>query len=103
MVQEYRAAHGGKGIVAPGDTEELNLGAKDGLAVALSAAVTRETLPELVALAEDRTNGSSRLLLLHGIKKFRNPSGKEILRRFVDDPDLALQVRLWLKLPKIEN
>jgi hypothetical protein len=100
LVREYKTAPCGTGIVAPGETQELPFWAKDGLAVALSVAVTRDTLPELVALAEDQKNGPSRLLLLRGIKKFRNPSGKEILRRFANDPDLALQVREWLKMPK---
>ncbi|MVA57671.1 hypothetical protein [Agrobacterium vitis] len=100
LVEQYKISPVGKGIVAPDDDEVFNLGAKDGLAVALSVAVTRGTLPELVDLVEDRANGPSRLLLLKGVRKFRNPQTREILECFVDDPELALQVRIWLKLPK---
>jgi hypothetical protein len=103
LVREYKTAPVGRGIVAPGETIDLPFGTKDGLAVALSTAVKRETLAELVTLAEDQTNGPSRLLLLRGIRKFRNPSGKEILQHFLNDLDLGNQVRDWLKLPKIKK
>jgi hypothetical protein len=69
LVREYRKAPMGWGIKGPGDTGEFRLGAKDGLACALSAAVTDETLPELIALAKDRTQGESRVLLLSALKK----------------------------------
>ncbi len=89
----------GWGIKVPGDTKEYRLGAKDGLACALSVAVTDETLPELIALAKDRTQGESRVLLLSALKKRRNknPLAKQAIEQLASDPDLEKEIASWRK------
>lgn len=99
LVEEYRKAPMGWGIKGPGDTKEFQLGAKDGLACALSVAVTDETLEELVALAKDRTQGESRVLLLSALKKRRdkNPLAKHAIEDLASDPDLEKEIASWRK------
>lgn len=97
LVSEYRHAPMGWGIVAPGDTKEFRLGAKDGLACALSVAVTDETLPELIALAKDPAHGESRVLLLPALKKRRNKSAmaKQAIDELASDPEFAKEIASW--------
>ena len=97
LIDEYRKAPTGWGIIAPGDTREFRLGAKEGLAVALSVAVTEETLPELIELAKDRTQGESRVLLLSALKKRRksNSSVAETIEELASDPDLEREIASW--------
>lgn len=97
LVEQYRKAPMGWGIKAPGDTKEYRLGAKDGLACALSVAVTEETLPELIALAKDRSYGESRVLLLSALRKIRNknPLAKEAIKELASDPDLEKEITSW--------
>ncbi|MHA6907962.1 hypothetical protein ACQUJS_05925 [Ralstonia pseudosolanacearum] len=99
LVEEYRKAPMGWGIKAPGDTKEYRLGAKDGLACALSVAVTDETLPELIALAKDRTQGESRVLLLSALKKRRkkNPLAQQAIEELASDPELEREIASWRK------
>ena len=92
LVQEYRKAPIGLGIVAPGDTKEYPLHAKDGLAVALSATVTDETIEELIALAKDPSLGGGRVLLLAGIRKSRSPAAKHAIEELASDPALAKEI-----------
>src|SRR6266702_4401382 len=79
LVAEYRKAPAGMGIIAPGDTREFKLGAKDGLACALSATATKATIEELIGLAKDRSQGQRRLLLLRALKRSKNPSERRAL------------------------
>lgn len=99
LVEEYRKAPLGWGIKAPGDTKEFCLGAKNGLACCLSVVVTEETLPELIALAKDRTLGKSRILLLSPLKKRRkkNPVVKQTIDELAEDPDLRTEIASWGK------
>ncbi len=99
LVEEYRKAPMGWGIIAPGDTKEYRLGAKDGLACALAASVTDERLPELIALAKDRALGESRILLLSALKKRRNknPLAKQAIAELASDPDLQKEIASWGK------
>lgn len=99
LVAEYRRAPTGWGIIAPGDTKEFRLGAKDGLACALSVAVTDETLPELIALAKDPAQGESRILLLPALKKRRNKSAmtKQAIDELARAPELAKEIASWRK------
>ena len=90
----------GRGIVAPGDTEEFLFGAKDGLAAALAATVTDATIEELIALAKDQSFGDSRLLLLRGIKKSRSPAAREALRELSRDPAFSKEIASWGKRRK---
>lgn len=97
LVEEYRKSPMGKGIVAPGETKQYDLGAKDGLAVALAATVTDETLPELIGLAKDRTHGESRVLLLSALKKRRkkSPLAQQTIDELASDPDLQKEIAAW--------
>lgn len=92
LVAEYRKAPTGMGIIAPGETKEFQLGAKDGLACALSATATEATIEELIALAKDRSHGQSRLLLLMALKRSKNPAAKQALEELASDPDLAKEI-----------
>lgn len=97
LVEEYRKAPNGWGVIAIGDPKEYRLGAKDGLACALSVAVTDETLPELIALANDRAHGESRLLLLSALKKRQNsnPLARQAIDKLASDPDLQKEIASW--------
>jgi hypothetical protein len=97
LVAEYCRASFGRGGVAIGDTKEYRLGAKDGLAVALSAAATDDRLPELIALAEDPIHGESRILLLSALKKRRkkNRLVQEAIPRLSRDPELSKELASW--------
>jgi hypothetical protein len=97
LVEEYRKAPTGAGIVAPGDTAVLSFGAKDGLACALSAAVSDKTLDELITLLKDTQNGESRLLLLEPLKRRRKKSAKiqQVLDELEHDPDLCREISRW--------
>ena len=99
LVQEYRKAPMGLGIKAPGDITEYRLSAKDGLACALVASVTDETLPELIALAKDRTLGESRVLLLSALKKLKdnNPLVQQAISELEHDPALRNEISSWGK------
>jgi hypothetical protein len=99
LVEEYRKAPIGCGIKGPGDTKEFRLGAKDGLACALSVAVTDETLEELIAIAKDRKQGESRVLLLSALKKRRSkhPLAKQAIAELANDPDLKDEIASWRK------
>ncbi len=99
LVEEFRKARDGKGSIAPGDTKQFSLGFKDGLACALSAAVTKETLPELIALASDPSQGTSRVILLTALRPLRkkDPRVKEAIEHLANDPDLAKEIAAWRK------
>ncbi len=72
-------------------------GAKDGLACALSATVTEGVIDEMVALAKDRSNGDSRLLLLRGLKKSKSAVAKQALEELASDPALSKEIASWRK------
>jgi hypothetical protein len=99
LVREYRKAPMGLGIKAPGDTTEYRLSAKDGLACALAASVTDETLPELIVVAKDRTLGESRVLLLSALKKLKdkNPLAHQAIPELEHDPELRKEIASWGK------
>jgi hypothetical protein len=73
----------------------VDSGAKSGLAVALSATASDETITELAILAKDRANGSSRLLLLDGLRRSRSSVARDALTELADDPDLAKEIASW--------
>lgn len=89
LVSEYRKAP--MGISEDG----FRLSAKDGLACALSVTATDEVLEELIGLAKERTHGTSRLLLLSGLRKSKNPLAKQALMELASDPDLAKEIASW--------
>jgi len=67
---------------------------KDGLAVALSGMVDRAHLPAMLDLLRDRSHGPSRLLLIIGVQRLRDPRGTKALEELADDPDLRKQIEI---------
>ncbi len=70
---------------------------KDGLAVALAGASDNTVLEELIDLAKDKRHGSSRVLLLLGIERSRQPIAKEALVELAKDPQLEKEIGSWRK------
>jgi len=99
LVEAYRKAPMGKGPIAPGETREYELGAKDGLACALAASVTDDRLTDLIALANDRSLGDSRLLLLSALRKRRrkNKQAEQAIAELASDPALGKEIASWGK------
>ncbi|WP_019866746.1 hypothetical protein [Methylovulum miyakonense] len=97
LVKEYCNTPEGWGIVAPDDTVNVKLGAKDGLACALCVAVTDETLEEFINLVKDPANGDSRILLLKPLRKSKNPLAKMVLEELASDPVFAKEIGSWNK------
>jgi len=77
----------------PGKGE--GMGPKDGLANALVATVTQDTMDELIALAKDPSHGSNRVLLLRGIRRSRAPQAKQAIEELASDPQLAKEIASW--------
>jgi hypothetical protein len=87
LVKEYcNAPHG-----------VVGLGAKSGLAAALAETVTDDVIGELIELAKDRSHGSSRLLLLKGLRRSRAPAAKKALEELASDPELSKEIASWRK------
>lgn len=84
----------------PPDGSGKSMGPKDGLANALAATVTNQTIDELIALAKDPSHGSSRLLLLAGIRRSRTPQAKQAIEELAFDPQLAKEIASWPKMRK---
>ena len=78
LVELYRAS-----------SDEL---ARDGIAHALSRTVSRDTLDEYIALISDPKNGSSRVMMVRGLKRVRDPRGLVALDQLHSDPELAVEV-----------
>lgn len=97
LIDEYRRAPSGLGFLTNGDSRQLPLRAKDGLACALAAAVTEKTLGDLIALAKDPTHGPSRLLLLSPLKRRRNrdPMVRRAVEELRKDPELIKEIDSW--------
>jgi hypothetical protein len=87
LVEEYRAE--------PAAGPAHGLGAKDGLAAALAAVSSDDVIDELIALAKDKVHGSSRLLLLRGLKKSKSVKAKEAIEELKTDPVLAKEIASW--------
>jgi hypothetical protein len=75
----------------------ITSGAKDALAVALAATATEAVVEELIALARDRSHGTSRILLLSALRKSKNALAKKALENLSSDPDLAIEIASWHK------
>lgn len=78
-------------------TENENNRVKDGLAVALSGASDDSVIEDLIDLARDKHNGSSRVLLLLGIKRSKRPEAKQAIAELANDPQLAKEIKSWRK------
>ncbi len=95
LVEEYRRASSGYGIIAAGDTKEYRLGYKDGLAAALSAIASESETEDLIRLAKDRAQGESRVLLLRAIRKSKSPLAKQAISELATDPQLKTEISSW--------
>lgn len=71
------------------------LGPKAGLANALVATVTKDTIDDLITLAKDPAQGSSRIILLHAIRRSRSPQAKLAVEELAEDPELAKEIASW--------
>ncbi len=69
LAAEYRKA-------PMGEENGIRLGAKSGLAAALSATATDDVIAQLASLAKDKANGDSRLLLLNALRKSKTAAAK---------------------------
>jgi hypothetical protein len=90
LVEEYRKA-------PVGVENGIRLGAKSGLAAALSAASTDNVIEQLAALAKDRSNGDSRLLLLSALRNSKTSAAKKALEELANDPVLQKEIESWKK------
>jgi hypothetical protein len=88
LAEEYRKApHRAEGGVW--------LGAKDGLAAALAATASEAVLVDLIELAMDVTNGTSRVLLLSPLRRSKNQLAVSALSKLISDPELAAEIASW--------
>jgi HEAT repeat protein len=71
--------------------------ARDGLAVALSAASDGDVIDELIALAGNEAHGESRILLLRALKRSGAPQARAALEQFSRDPVLGQEARALLR------
>jgi hypothetical protein len=92
LATEYRKA-------PVGEENGIRLGAKSGLAAALSA--TDDVIAQLASLAKDRSNGDSRLLLLRGLRKSKTAVARDALQELADDPALQKEIASWGKRSKV--
>lgn len=82
-------------IRAPATRDGKRAGAKEGLAVALSATATEETIGELAEIAKERSHGISRILLLSALRKSKDPVAQRALDELATDPDLKREIASW--------
>jgi hypothetical protein len=77
--------------------ETPGMGAKDGLAVALSAIATTENIPDIIELLRDRRHGSSRVLLLVPLRRRRkkDPAIAAVLKELSTDPQFQKEISAW--------
>src|SRR5699024_8296054 len=66
---------------------------KDGLAVALAAVSDPSTLGELIGLAEDPRHGHSRVLLIRGLTRSRQPRARAAVERLQGDAEVGAEAR----------
>ena len=69
---------------------------RQGLAAALAAMVDRAHLDDLLVLLRDRRHGTSRVILLRGLQRLRDPRARAALEELADDPDLQKQIGIIL-------
>lgn len=93
LVDEYRiaATAPGDGLSKPRDTRQ----AAEGLACALAVAASDETIDQLIELVRDNRLGESRVLLLSGLRKLRDPGALKALADAANDPVLRKEISSW--------
>jgi hypothetical protein len=76
---------------------ELEGRAKDGLAVAIAAAANDQRIGDVIALARDKAQGPSRLLLLRALERSTDPRARASLADLGTDPDLSEEIQVILR------
>jgi hypothetical protein len=74
--------------------------AKRGMAVALAAISHKAVLDDVIALAQDRRHGASRLHFLRALRRSRDPRARQAFEDLGSDPQLAVEVKRLLKRQK---
>ena len=77
--------------------DEHEVRAKDGLAVAIAAAANDELIGDVIALAQDTSQGPSRLLLLGALERSADPRAQAALMDLGTDPDLTKEIQAILR------
>jgi hypothetical protein len=70
---------------------------KQSIAAALAGASDDSVMNELIALAKDKSQGDSRILMLRGIRRSRRPEARQAIEELANDPDLAKEIKSWRK------
>ena len=70
---------------------------KSGLAAAIAAAADDEVIGDVIALAHDRRQGSSRLLLLSALSRSQDPRAGKALMELRADPELQKEIQVILR------
>ena len=68
---------------------------KQSIASALAGASDDSVINELIALAKDKSQGDSRVLLLRGIRRSKRPEARQAIEELANDPDLAKEIKSW--------
>lgn len=77
--------------------EESDKSAKDSFANALYRLADASRMDDMLALARDRSNGRSRILLMDYFNRSNDPRGPEFIVDALEDPDLAVNSREIIK------
>lgn len=80
--------------------EEQGRRTKDGLAVAIGGIATDEVIGDVIALARDRNNGTSRGLLLLALERSRDARAQHALMELGTDPELQKEIQNILRRRK---
>lgn len=73
--------------------------AKDGLAVAITAAADAEVIADVIDLIRDPTQGPSRIFFLRALKRSRDPAADQTISDLASDPDLHKEIA-FMRRPK---
>jgi hypothetical protein len=68
---------------------------KQSIAAALAGSSDDSVIHELIALAKDKSQGDSRILLLRGIRRSRRPEATQAIEELANDPDFAKEIQSW--------
>ena len=78
-------------------TDTTGLGAKAGLAAALSAAADDSVLEDLIELVLERRHGENRGLLLDALRRSKRPEAMSALENLRHDPELSREIAVILR------
>jgi hypothetical protein len=66
--------------------------AKLGLAAAVAATLTRDTIESYIELLKDPGNGKSRILMVRALNRQRDPRAKAAIDELATDPQLSVEI-----------